>query len=143
MQRDGPVTAGRSASSPSGWGWGGGSGSTHGQPASTDDVERRVQARAQLLRGGRGGAIPRSDEEDLGRRVLPQLVGDALDDVLVADPGGGVDAGPGQGGEAEDEVALSPLPAGSHVGGPAVEEAVVGGGDAAPLGLRLGWVDGG
>ncbi|HEX8050004.1 MAG TPA: hypothetical protein VF504_00935 [Solirubrobacterales bacterium] len=71
-------------------------------------MERRVEPGAQFLRRCRRGvARGAGDEEDLGRGVLAQLVGDGLDDVLVADPGGGADAGAGQRGEGEDEAALA------------------------------------
>jgi hypothetical protein len=104
-------------------------------------MEGSVEARAQFLGRRRGVAARAGDEEDLGRRVGAQLVGDGLDDVLVADLGAGVDACAGKRGEGEDEAALGAFAAGADVAGPAVEEAVVGGGDDADLGLGFGRIE--
>jgi len=72
-------------------------------------MEGRPQASAQLLACGDPIAAGGGDEEDLGRRVFPELVGDGLDDVLGTDPRGGADAGAGERGEGDDEVVLSPF----------------------------------
>src|SRR3954468_2058252 len=104
-------------------------------------VEGRMEARAQFLGRRRGLPVGPGDEEDLGRRIGAQLVGNGLDYVLVTDPGIGVDAGAGERGEGEDEAALSPVAAGADVAGPAVEETVTGGGDDADLRLGFGWIE--
>jgi len=62
------------------------------------------------------------DEDDVGRRVGLKLVLDRLEDVLVPDPGLGVDPGLGERRDGGDEALLGGLPGALDVGRPAVEE---------------------
>ncbi|KAA0272800.1 MAG: hypothetical protein EDQ89_06865 [Acidobacteria bacterium] len=85
--------------------------------------ERDPQPRPQLPGGPGGAGAGVIDEDDLGRRVAAELVVDRLDRILVADPGGGVDARLGERGEGQDEAALGLALAPLGVGGPALHEA--------------------
>jgi hypothetical protein len=79
-----------------------------------------------MLSPSRTGRSPRGNRPShrrAGRGVALQLVLDRLDEILVADPGLGLDPGPGQSGDGDDESLLRLVTGTLHVGGPAIKEA--------------------
>jgi hypothetical protein len=78
-----------------------------------DDENHRIVGRDPLA----------ADEDDLGRRIALQLVFDGLHEVLVSNPGLGLDTSPCQRGDRDHEALLRLVAGALHVGGPAVEEA--------------------
>ncbi len=84
-------------------------------------VKGRQQTLPQLF--GRGGIrVAPGQQEDLGRIESGQLILDRLDQILVPDPGAGVHAGQGQGGDRDDQVALGPVSGSLEIRRPAPEE---------------------